>query len=148
MSNKPVTAKDIVIEHGGSFDGVTCKAHFFLPHEMVMDEMRFHAMTRDLLTVDSSFKFVRHEGTWDLFRFTGERKPFKTVWVHCRDVPHNVYPTIRLQIHPDGVIEMFEKGRKLGFTTTVAAIYTRAMMNDILQKAAAKARNKRKKRKC
>lgn len=141
------TPKQVVIEHGGSFDGAPGKAMFYLPHEMVMDGRRFGAFLMDIQNVDSAVKFVRHEGSWDLYRFVGERKPYKTVCVHCRETPHNISPNIRLQIYPDGTIEMFEKGRKLGFTTNVSTIYLRAMMNEILQKAAAKARAKKLNRK-
>lgn len=142
-----MTPKQVVLDHGGSFQGVKSKAQFYMPAEMWDDARRLTDFSRAMLDIGSDYRVVREEGTWHLCRFVGKRKPYRTVWVNCRVVPHNVYPTIRLQIYPDGTIEMFEKGRKLGYTTTVGAIYTRAMMNDILQKAAAKARNKRKKRK-
>lgn len=142
-----MTPKETVLEHGGSFDGVKSKAHFYLPVEVLDSTRMLTDFTKALMSIGSDFDFVRREKGWGLCRFVGRRKPYKTVWVNCREVPHNVWPVIRLQIHPDGIIEMFEKGRRQGYTVNVGTVYARAMLNEALRKAAAKAKAKKDKKK-
>ena len=49
--------------------------------------------------------------------------------VHVADVPHGVRPALILTVHPNGVLELREKGRSTGAVSLgLGTLYARATM--------------------
>lgn len=140
------TPRDIVLSHGGSFRDAPSKAMFWMPNDMA--DGWLEQMLDSLAALDTSAKATKRvENGWTLWRFTGERKGFKTVRVVDRNATNNVNPNLILRISRDGVIEIREKGRKTGFTTTACAVYVRCMLNEVLKRNAEKARSRKRRKK-
>ena len=134
--------RDIILNHGGSFDGVKDKSSFLLPIESYMQALhQISIASQRMIKVSDEIK-----GGWIRCRVVKERKPYKVIRVNDRSATNNINPHLIMRVDPTGAVEVREKGRKTGFKTTVAAIYIRCMMNEVNKRQLEKARQKKAKR--
>lgn len=66
---------------------------------------------------------------------TRTRKPYRTIRIHDSDKPyHGISADLILEIYPNGLIEIWEKGRRTRRATTVTSIYFSCIMREIAKK--------------
>jgi hypothetical protein len=133
----------ILTEHGASIRGVPNKSYFWFASEADPIELE-----EELARQGKEIKLVR-EGVdgWRLYRFVGQRKPGRTLKVHDRSAPGGVSENLVIRVTPDGVVTIRESKRRVEYTTTVAAIYTRLVITQVFKERMkkGKARKGRKK---
>ncbi len=71
------------------------------------------------------------------------RKPYRRVWVTCRDIAHGFKPRIEVRIYPDGTLEMREQARRKLYSTTVGTVYTNRVLAAAFSAKRAKKRGRK-----
>lgn len=138
------TLREIILKHGGSFDGIPNRASFLLPSDKMYDDA-----IEEIQATGRKVKFIRKEkGGWDLYMFVrrGPRSSMRAE-VNDRSASNNVSPHLIIRIDPTGVIEIREKNRRTGFKTTAAAVYIQCMMSEAFKARMAKSKARKAKKK-
>lgn len=71
------------------------------------------------------------------------RKPYRVVRVHDPEKPyHGVSADFVVEVHPNGLVVIREKGRRVRRSTTVTAIYFGCIMRELAQRPRRKRRGR------
>lgn len=137
------SVREIILDHGGSVEGVPNRAMFWLPDELVKSD-GFKAFHATLSARGSKIKPTETiKSGWQLWRFVGDRKPGKLIRVNDRSATNNIDPRLSITVFRDGRVVIRESKRRVAFDTTVAAIYRRCLINEAFRAGAARARKKK-----
>jgi hypothetical protein len=138
--------QDIVLEHGGSFEGAKNKAGFWFPG----DELESHRFQKLKFRLQKEGRDVKPCGdtrdSWVWVRYVGERKAYREIRVDDPKAEHGISNKLVIRVWPNGVVEVREAKRRSGYSTNVSSIYKRALMNALFQARAAKGKTRKKKK--